>query len=205
MRGSAVSRGLALFDFDKTLSDRDTLFDFHCCHFGTFRVYSWALRHFPTLLGCPLGWSDRGAVKQAFLRHFWKGVPYEDFAQAAHKYSLEKMPRTLRPRALEVLQKHLERGDRVLVISASIKEWLEPWCFDAGISQVLGTEMEVRDGVLTGSLQTPNCRGPEKIRRLREVLLPEEYSPIYAYGDSDGDKEMLALADFPVYRWRTGS
>jgi HAD superfamily hydrolase (TIGR01490 family) len=203
MSGASV-RGLALFDFDKTLSDRDTLFDFHSLYFGKSRVYAWALRHVPFLLGCPLGWSDRGKLKENFLASFWSGVPYEEFARAARKYSLEQMPRVVRPRALKVLEQHLQRGDRVLVISASIKEWLEPWCLAQGVDQVLATEMEVQEGVLSGALATPNCRGPEKIRRLREVLNPQAYSPIYAYGDSDGDREMLALADYPVYRWRSG-
>ena len=204
MSGVSV-QGLALFDFDKTLSDRDTLFDFHSLHFGKSRVCAWALGHGFSLLGCPLGWTDRGELKEHFLSHFWRGVPYEEFARAARKYSLEDMPRVVRPRALKVLEEHLERGDRVLVISASIKEWLEPWCLAQGVDQVLATEMEVREGVLSGALAIPNCRGPEKIRRLREILNPEEYSPIYAYGDSDGDREMLALADRPVYRWRSGS
>ena len=203
MSGVSV-QGLALFDFDKTLSDRDTLFDFHSLHFGKSRVCAWALGHGFSLLGCPLGWTDRGELKEHFLSHFWRGVPYEEFARAARKYSLEDMPRVVRPRALKVLEEHLERGDRVLVISASIKEWLEPWCLAKGVDQVLATEMEVREGVLSGALAIPNCRGPEKVRRLREILNPEEYSPIYAYGDSDGDREMLALADRPVYRWRSG-
>ncbi len=201
MSGTNV-RGLALFDFDKTLSDRDTLFDFHCWYFGKPRVYAWALRHGVALAGCPLKWSDRGRVKQAFLSYFWKGVPYEEFAEAARKYSLEYMPRILRPEALKALEEHRERGDRILIVSASLKEWLEPWGLANGVDMILGTEMEVREGILTGELRTPNCRGAEKVRRLREVLDPEEYSPICAYGDSDGDREMLALADIPVYRWR---
>jgi len=204
MSGGAL-RGLALFDFDKTLSDRDTLFDFHCSHFGKSRVYAWALGHGPSLLGCPLGWTHRGRIKEAFLSHFWRGIPYETFARAARTYSLERIPGILLPQALQTLEEHVRRGDRVLVISASIREWLEPWCLGRGVDRVLATEMEVREGVLSGRLATPNCRGPEKIRRLREVLDPKDYSPLYAYGDSDGDREMLALADHPVYRWRTSS
>ncbi len=198
---SSSLKGLGLFDFDKTISDRDTLLDFHRFHFGASRVYSWAMAHGFSLLGCTLGYTERGKVKEKFLAHFWKDTPYEDFLKAAEKYSLKRLPAIVRPQALKALQSHLEKGHRVVVISASIREWLEPWCTSKGIHRVIATEMDVKQDVLTGFLKTPNCRGPEKIRRLREVLNPEGYSPIYAYGDSDGDKEMLALADVPVYRW----
>ena len=156
---AANVRGLALFDFDKTLSDRDSLFDFHCWHFGKFRVYTWALRHGMALAGCPLKWSDRGKVKETFLSYFWKGVPYEEFAEAARKYSLEYMPRILRSEALQALKEHRERGDRILIVSASLKEWLEPWGLSNEVDMILGTEMEVREGILTGKLRYPQLPG----------------------------------------------
>jgi phosphatidylglycerophosphatase C len=65
---------------------------------------------------------------------------------------------------------------------------------------VMGTECETDSrSQFTGSLVGANCRGPEKERRLREWLDGEGFGSyvLYAYGDSAGDDQMLAMADHP--------
>jgi phosphatidylglycerophosphatase C len=65
---------------------------------------------------------------------------------------------------------------------------------------VIGTTLafDAEDRV-TGLLGGPNCRGPEKVRRLREIFGPEVRLTA-AYGDTGGDTEMLAIADEAGYR-----
>ena len=85
------------------------------------------------------------------------------------------------------------------MVSASVEEWVAPWCLNLGVDKVLTTKVEVKEGRLTGRLLSKNCYGQEKVNRLLEVE-PERNSYIlHAYGDSRGDKEMLAFADFPVW------
>jgi phosphatidylglycerophosphatase C len=69
-----------------------------------------------------------------------------------------------------------------------------------GFDAALCTELKVSDGRYTGYLASPNCWGPEKIRRLTEWWHAEEPTMLYAYGDSRGDTEMLARADVRYYR-----
>ena len=64
----------------------------------------------------------------------------------------------------------------------------------------LATQMEVLDGSLTGRLQGKNCYGPEKVRRINEVVDKSDYDITFAYGDSRGDLEMLKMSDKPCYR-----
>jgi phosphoserine phosphatase len=133
----------------------------------------------------------------------------------------------LRTAGLRTIQQALDRGDRVVILSASIDRWVEaclrPFLVSSSQFQVLGTEIEVVDGRLTGRFATPNCYGPEKVRRLKEFL--KKVSPrgdvegatkvsprgdvegalegtpfIIAYGDSRGDKELLAYADESHYK-----
>jgi phosphatidylglycerophosphatase C len=67
-----------------------------------------------------------------------------------------------------------------------------------GFDAVLATRLEVdTDGRLTGRLSGANCRGPEKVARLREWRSGELVVD-FAYGDSAGDREMLALAEVPI-------
>jgi phosphatidylglycerophosphatase C len=69
---------------------------------------------------------------------------------------------------------------------------------------VLATEMEVGpDGRLTGAIAGANVRGPEKARRLDEWL-GGRGAVVYAYGDSEGDDDLLARADHPVRVDRRG-
>ena len=60
---------------------------------------------------------------------------------------------------------------------------------------VVGTEMEVKNGRMTGRFATPNCYGAEKVRRIEDVIPHREHYRVLAFGDSRGDKEMLEYAD----------
>ena len=66
---------------------------------------------------------------------------------------------------------------------------------------VLGTKVEVdAAGCLTGRFATPNCYGPEKVRRIEAVWPHREQYDVSAFGDSRGDKEMLAYADQAYFK-----
>jgi len=82
-------------------------------------------------------------------------------------------------------------------VSASMQSWIQPWC-DKNNIELLSTQLEFKDGKVTGRFLTKNCHGKEKENRIKELLHVEDYETIYAYGDSSGDTEMLALADKAV-------
>ena len=66
---------------------------------------------------------------------------------------------------------------------------------------VLGTKVEVDAvGCLTGRFSTPNCYGPEKVHRIEAVWPHREQYDVSAFGDSRGDKEMLAYADQAYFK-----
>ena len=95
----------------------------------------------------------------------------------------------------------MEQGVRVLVVSASVDNWVAP--FFPGVD-VQGTQAEVTDGRLTGRFLTRNCYGQEKVNRLKQAV-PElknnrQQYYIVAFGDSRGDKEMLEFADEQHYK-----
>ncbi len=131
-----------------------------------------------------------------FFSHFFKGWEYNDFKAKGQLFAneIEKMENR---KMLEKLNGHLNHSDVVYVISASIFEWVQPWCEKIGVSRVLTTQIEVdTNGIISGRFATKNCYGKEKVRRLLEVE-PERHSYIlYAYGDSCGDKEMIAFSDY---------
>ena len=113
--------------------------------------------------------------------------------------------RWLRSDTLETLQRHRDQGDRTVLVSASFEVYLRPLATLLGVDDVLATRLQVRDGIATGGLDGPNCRGPEKVVRLHGWLGDRSAVQLVAYGDSAGDREMLADADEAHWVTRDGT
>ena len=197
-----------LFDFDGTLTTRDTLLAFiaHACGRGS--LVAGLLMYAPLLVLMKAGLYPNYRAKQKLFAHYFRGMTLTRFDALCRQFAADSRG-LLRPRGIEALDEALRRGDRVLVVSASIDNWVAPFFapwLEADAAgrqplQVLGTQVEVRDGRLTGRFLTRNCYGPEKVNRIREVLAaPRSQYDIVAYGDSRGDKEMLAYADRQHYK-----
>lgn len=191
-----AKRCIAVFDLDSTLTTKDTLLEFIKFACGVPRFYWGFLLFCPILILMKLHLFPNWKAKQLFFSHFFKGWEYNDFKAKGQLFAneIEKMENR---KMLEKLNDHLNHSDVVYVISASIFEWVQPWCEKIGVSRVLATQIEVdANGIISGRFATKNCYGKEKVRRLLEVE-PERRSYIlYAYGDSRGDKEMIAFSDY---------
>lgn len=191
-----AKRCIAVFDLDGTLTTKDTLLEFIKFACGVPRLYWGFLLFCPILILMKLHLFPNWKAKQMFFSHFFKGWEYNDFKAKGQLFAneIEKMENR---KMLEKLNDHLNHSDVVYVISASIFEWVQPWCEKIGVSRVLTTQIEVdANGIISGRFATKNCYGKEKVRRLLEVE-PERHSYIlYAYGDSRGDKEMIAFSDY---------
>ncbi len=185
---------IAFFDFDGTITARDSLIDFLIYATGYLNVIAGLVILSPALLAYAGNCIPNWRAKEIVLSHFFKSWDLEEFRTLASKYARERLPRIIRPTAMQRIAWHKSQGDRVVVVTAAIDCWIMDWCDRNGLD-LLATQLEVADGRLTGKLGTKNCYGPEKVRRIKAAYNLEEFSRIYAYGDSPGDREMLALAD----------
>jgi HAD superfamily hydrolase (TIGR01490 family) len=118
----------------------------------------------------------------------------------ASKYSREELPKIVRKIARERIEWHKQRGDTVVIVSASIDLWLKDWC-KAQQVDLIATTLEVKDGRISGRFLTKNCNGREKVRRIEERFNLSDFDYTYAYGDRPGDRPMLAIANERYYRW----
>ena len=127
-------------------------------------------------------------------------MKYERFSTLGEDFA-RRVDEIKRVETVEALRRHVAEGHRTYVVSASIEEWVRPWCTSAGVEpdRVLATRVEVIDGHLTGHFSSKNCHGAEKVRRLLECEPNRADYVLYAYGDSNGDREMLQLSDFPKW------
>ncbi|MBN1496281.1 MAG: HAD-IB family hydrolase [Spirochaetes bacterium] len=191
---------LALFDFDGTITTRDSLGDFllHTC--GALRCAAALIMLAPVLALRLAGKIPNWKAKEAVFRHFLEGCPVTDFAAAASDYAANRLPRIIRKIALERIEWHRSQGHRAIIVSASPEQWIKPWCGRYGM-EVIATRLEIRADILTGGIDGANCYGEEKARRIRETVNLAEYEYIYAYGDSKGDTEMLSMANERYYNW----
>jgi phosphatidylglycerophosphatase C len=197
-------RTVAAFDFDGTVVPGDSLIPFVWHVAGPRRFLAAALRHGPRVLlatGARIG--SRDAAKAAFVGSTLAGLPVSDVVAEGVAFSHRLEARVHRA-ALERIAWHRTRGDDLVLVSASLLVYLEPLAARLGFDAVLATALEVgQEGFLTGALDGANVRGAEKVRRLEAWLGPDPVE-LWAYGDSQGDAELLARADhgFRVRRGR---
>lgn len=197
-----------LFDFDGTLTCADTLIAFIRYACGLRRMLFGFALFSPLLVMMKLRLYPNYRAKERVFAWFFGGMAESEFDSLCRQFALHSQ-RLLRPAALDKLREVFSSGVPVCVVSASIDNWVRPF-FD-GISKgsksdfhVIGTKVAAEDGILTGRFLTPNCYGAEKVRRVVKAM-PElasrrqDYS-IAAYGDSRGDREMLAWADEAHYK-----
>jgi phosphatidylglycerophosphatase C len=192
---------VAAFDFDGTLTRRETLLPFLLHTLGTAAVVRHAIRLSATLGGYGLGMIRNDIAKERVFVRCFAGMRIDDLQQAGERFAADVLPGLIRDTAMRRLDWHKQRGHRCVVISASLDLYVRPWAIKEGFDDVIATILEVKgDGRITGKLSGANCYGIEKVRRLDALLGARKDYSLYAYGDSRGDRELLSFADYPYYR-----
>jgi phosphatidylglycerophosphatase C len=147
---------------------------------------------------------DRDTLKAEATRAIFTGRPIVEIDGVATAFAEQIATEMLRSDTVERIRRHQEGGDRTVFVSASYAVYLRPLAERLGVDDVVATELVVdADGRCTGELVDGNCRGPEKARRLLAWLDTNhggrDAVELWAYGDSPGDRELLAAADHPVW------
>lgn len=193
---------IAAFDFDGTLARRDSVVPFLRRVAGTRSSAIGLLRRAHRLPPVAAR-RDRDRLRAIATEIVFARRPIVDVLAHADAHASEITHSGLRPDTLARLAWHRDAGHRVVIVSASYGEYLDGVADRLGVDDVLATRLEVEAGVCTGRLAGANCRGAEKERRLQAWLAREGIDPdrltIWAYGDSSGDRELLAMADHPVW------
>ena len=190
---------IAFFDFDGTITTQDSLPDFIKFAIGKPKYYLGLCLLSPILLAYVLKLLPNHSAKEKMISYFFKGWPEKNFQTVADEYAALQIDKIVRPKALEKLRWHQEQGHKVVIVSASMKSWLKKWC-DTQNVELISTQLEIKQGKLTGKFATKNCHGKEKVNRIKEQYSLQDYSYIYAYGDSSGDKDKLKLANEAFYK-----
>ena len=179
---------IAAFDFDGTLTTGDCMMPFLRRVAGTRRVATAVARIVPLAAR-----RERDAAKAQLLAELLSGVAVAAAADTGERFASEIVARRLRRDTVSRLRWHQSRGHRTVIVSASLRPYLQPVAAHLGVDHVICTELGETEGRYTGRILDGNCRGPAKADRLLAWagVMPGE---LWAYGDSAGDAELLALA-----------
>jgi phosphatidylglycerophosphatase C len=189
-------RPIVAFDFDGTLTWRDSFPAFLFWRAGPMRYALGMAGVAPAALAYGFD-RNRARLKAALVRRFLAGASREGLSGDADRFAASQSRRLLRPDALRCWNLWREREARLVIVTASPEILVAPFAHGLGAERVIGTRLAFgRDGRLTGALDGANCRGPEKVARLRQAF-GNDVRLEAAYGDSDGDTEMLTLTDEP--------
>ena len=188
----------AAFDFDGTMTRSDTLVPFLASVAGRSNVARALASQSATLAYAATGRGDRDVAKERVLTRVLAGLPYADVETAGRSFGAELARTEITAHARERIAWHRREGHEVVIVSASLDVYLREVADQLGVVHLLCTSLDVDShGTCTGRLLGANCRGAEKATRLTG-LIGTGAVELWAYGNSSGDDEMLALADHPI-------
>lgn len=192
---------LHALDFDGTITTRDTFLAFLRFVAGNRRFLAGLFRCAPAIARWKLHLIPTQKAKEAVFAHFCAGMSLTDFNALCKKFA-EQNAHLLRPLAVQTIRTALASGDTVLIVSASIENYIAPFFADWGKSVLIeATKVEAdENGFLTGRFLGANCKGAEKVRRIQRLFPDRTTYTLIAYGDSAGDREMLAFANETHYK-----
>jgi len=192
---------IAAFDFDGTMTKKDTLLPFLFFAAGKRATLRKLFKLTPYFIGFCLKIVSRQKTKEKVLQKFFAGMPSSQLCELGEAFSTsDALKKLILPSAIKRLEWHRRQKHTCILISASINAYLDPWAKMMGFNELICSNLEIDSyGIVTGKIEGKNCWGPEKERRLERLAGPRNNYTLYAYGDSRGDQELLALADHPFY------
>ena len=189
---------VAFFDFDGTITKKDSFLDFVVFTKGRTEMFKGILLFLIPVLGYKIGWVSGHKLKEKLITYFYKSCPYGKLQIQGEQYSQSRIDKIIRPKAIQRILWHKKQGHEIVVVTASLSVWIKPWCDQLNI-KCIATEIAIENNQVTGKLKGYNCIGKEKVTRIKKEFDIKALEYIYAYGNSEGDKELLAIADEKFY------
>lgn len=200
-----MTQPVAFFDFDGTLTRRDTLLPFLRLVSGTPKFVAKMAYLSPVLAAYATRLVRNDVAKEIVLTHFLRGMQPDALRSYGRAFVHSILPGLERPEGIERLHWHKAQGHTCVLVSASLDVYLEPWAKAAGFDTWIASSLALdENGRVSGGLEGGNCFGEEKVRRIKAWLDNKHCVPLYAYGDSRGDLPMLNFVD-EGYLWTRGA
>ncbi len=190
---------LYCFDFDGTLTTKDTMFLF-LKFYNKKKYYRQFLKFLPLFILLKMGLLKAEQVKESFIASLLKGESQEKLKHASEKFYELNAEIILRPNAKRFISQMHEEGHFGVIVSASLNIWLEPFARQLNLDLIC-TQAQFVDNKFSGKFSTPNCTQQEKVVRLKRYLDGKRVDRLVAFGDSSGDFPMLEYSNEGHYKY----
>jgi HAD superfamily hydrolase (TIGR01490 family) len=191
---------LAVFDLDHTLlaADSDYLWGQFLCDQGLVDREHYETRNRQFYADYAAGELDVDAFYQFSLAPLML-KSLAEWEPLRQRFVAEQIRPRVARQAPELLARHRDRGDLLLITTATQRFITEPIAELLGVEHLLASEPEIADGRFTGRLRRANFQAA-KVSGLQTWLAERAIAPksITAYSDSRNDIPLLELADTAV-------
>ena len=188
---------IVIFDFDKTITKKDSFNDFLIFTFGKFKFWCCIFQNIFSILLYKLHKLTNAQVKSRMFKYFYNKKLYNDYVKDCQKYVKFRLDDIIRDDIKLLIQDYKENDFELVLLSASFKEWLEPWAKKNQFSKVICSRFTKNDNFIIGNIiEEESCYGKNKVNMLLKEFpnLQKNYSEIIAYGDSKSDYYFMDLA-----------
>ncbi|RYY06715.1 MAG: haloacid dehalogenase-like hydrolase [Sphingobacteriaceae bacterium] len=194
------NKTIAFFDFDGTITNRDIFWDYLFYRLKNGLSPLKLIYGFPVFALYLIKVLNNEKAKQLIFSRLFKAESVNYFERTVQQYYQSNFKNKLRKDATAKILWHKNSRHQVYIVSANFNLIIQYFAAEQGIKYI-STELDIQNNVITGKFKTPNCYGAEKVNRIKQAVPDlKSYTKIYAYGDSKGDREMLAFATDPYYR-----
>lgn len=209
---------LAIFDIDYTITRKETLMQlFRYVIIKDIRNIKFLPRALYSGLMYSIKVYDEKRVKESFLK-FIDGIDEKELSLLIKSFYKDVLEKILYKDAIEMMKNLKKQGYKIYLISASPEFYVREFYAIKEVDMIIGTKFTLKDGKFTRRMQGENCKGEEKVRRLKEVLkrdnIDVDYKNSYMFSDSLSDKPLLDLVgnaylinykkknNFKVLKWK---
>jgi phosphatidylglycerophosphatase C len=186
-----MNNGIAFFDLDGTITQKDTFIDFIIYCRGKNYFILGILLLTPWIVLYLLKLFPNFRLKEMFFRYFLANYfSVDQLENIGKSYSNKRLPSIVYKEALKRIKWHKENNHKIIILTASSSIWLSDWC-RLNELELIGTEFEKVGNKYTGKIIGKNCHGLQKMVIVDKILNETEFNLTYGYGDSEADKLFL--------------
>ena len=190
---------LYFFDFDGTLTYKDTMFLF-LKFYNPSKFNTQFIKYIPLFILVKMKLGDVEKIKRSFIGSILKGQTRSKIERKAQEFFDQSYPEIIRENALEFIKNIDPDNTESYLVTASLDIWVKPFAEKFKMN-LIATKAEFKDDVFTGKFVGKNCNGREKLVRIQSEIAGKKYDKSIGFGDTDGDKEMLKWVDEQQFKF----
>lgn len=192
---------LGIFDIDYTITRKESMTEFYKF---MLKKKPRLMKHLPSTFATGLLYiSNKVELKKAkeSFASFVEGIHQDEMKELVKEFYEKRLSKLFYKDAIDMIRKLKNEGCLIYLISASPEFYLREFYNISEVDMVIGTRYRLKDKYHTCSIDGENCKGEEKVKRLKEVLVAKnlqvDFENSYMFSDSLSDLPLFNLVGNP--------